>query len=393
MNFHVKDYNLKKDWVVIDPLSGDTLPAIMQVGCGHCDECIGFKVSRLRKRMLLEMATYGYGQCYFVTLTYDDSHLPADGVCKTDVQLFLKRLRVNLSRKYKGSEFFRYFCASEYGTDTQRAHYHLVLFGLDVLRYMSLFSFKTILADSWRNGFVYVRMCDAGAANYCSKYLYKGSVVPEGKNPCFYLSSRGNGGLGVHYFYNPEHLENLFNSPDGRISVNCCGRVKEVIVPPCIIKRIFGCTLEIARYRYQKLLKCTLYSALWLRAFASERCEHLGIVLPTRKEFEKKFPFIDFSDVKLDFLKCRKFVAQCLDTDSDEFFCTHVLPEIESLVENIEKINKISVDLDLWIKNTYLCEKQLNKVYEYHKRNKQDDEVFDFHREASIFRARPDFHS
>ena len=62
----------------------------------------------------------------FVTLTYDEKHLPKDGsLCLEHVQLFLKRLRF-------GSAFpLRYFLCGEYGEKTSRPHYHICLFGTD----------------------------------------------------------------------------------------------------------------------------------------------------------------------------------------------------------------------------------------------------------------------
>lgn len=61
----------------------------------------------------------------FVTLTYDDAHLPADGsLSKRAVQLFFKRFRKELS-----PASFRYFVAGEYGDHSRRAHYHAIIFG------------------------------------------------------------------------------------------------------------------------------------------------------------------------------------------------------------------------------------------------------------------------
>lgn len=62
---------------------------------------------------------------WFVTLTYDQEHLPADvGLHKREWQLFAKRLR-----KRKGP--FRFFMCGEYGGLHKRPHFHAVLFGLD----------------------------------------------------------------------------------------------------------------------------------------------------------------------------------------------------------------------------------------------------------------------
>ena len=61
----------------------------------------------------------------FLTLTYDDAHLPEHGqLVKRDLQLFFKRLRKNVGP-------FRYVACGEYGELKRRPHFHVALFGLD----------------------------------------------------------------------------------------------------------------------------------------------------------------------------------------------------------------------------------------------------------------------
>lgn len=63
----------------------------------------------------------------FVTLTYDDEHLPAGGsLVYRDFQLFLKRLR-----KVRSPKPVRFFVCGEYGEQTVRPHYHAALFNED----------------------------------------------------------------------------------------------------------------------------------------------------------------------------------------------------------------------------------------------------------------------
>lgn len=64
-----------------------------------------------------------------VTLTYNDEHLPEDGLLKhDDFQRFMKRLRKRrLARGDKSP--VRYFMCGEYGGKTHRPHYHTILFG------------------------------------------------------------------------------------------------------------------------------------------------------------------------------------------------------------------------------------------------------------------------
>lgn len=62
----------------------------------------------------------------FLTLTYDDDKLPSDGsLNKRHLQLFMKKVR----KKYGSG--IRFYACGEYGDNTQRPHYHVLLFGFD----------------------------------------------------------------------------------------------------------------------------------------------------------------------------------------------------------------------------------------------------------------------
>jgi len=60
----------------------------------------------------------------FVTLTYDDAHVPRFGsLCMDDWQKFFKRLRRRVGK-------VRFFGCGEYGEQFGRPHYHACLFGV-----------------------------------------------------------------------------------------------------------------------------------------------------------------------------------------------------------------------------------------------------------------------
>lgn len=68
------------------------------------------------------------GLSCFVTLTYDDDHLPPRGdLHYPDFQGFMKRL--NRHRAYQGDKNVRFFCGAEYGSEKGRPHFHALLFG------------------------------------------------------------------------------------------------------------------------------------------------------------------------------------------------------------------------------------------------------------------------
>lgn len=64
----------------------------------------------------------------FITLTYDNEHLPPGGtLVKRDFQLFMKRLRKAFS-----PTILRFYQCGEYGETTHRPHYHACIFGLNL---------------------------------------------------------------------------------------------------------------------------------------------------------------------------------------------------------------------------------------------------------------------
>lgn len=104
-----------------------------------CGKCVGCRMEYSRQwanRCMLELEYHE--SAYFVTLTYDDYHVPRSyypdpdtgeaqlslTLQPDDVTLFLKRLRKNTGQE------FRYFYCGEYGPSTWRPHYHLIIFGL-----------------------------------------------------------------------------------------------------------------------------------------------------------------------------------------------------------------------------------------------------------------------
>lgn len=107
-------------------------------GCGQCLPC------RINRRRLWSWRMFYESQLHeancFVTLTYDEAHLPAlRSVVPRDLTLWLKRVR-----KAAYPRRFRYFAVGEYGDESARPHYHAILFGLGV-------GDSKIISDAWRD--------------------------------------------------------------------------------------------------------------------------------------------------------------------------------------------------------------------------------------------------
>jgi len=92
-----------------------------------CGQCIGCRLERSRQWAMrcMHEAQLHENNC-FITLTYDNTHLPSDGSLHyKDFQLFIKRLRKKFGPR------IRYYMAGEYGENFGRPHFHACIFGFD----------------------------------------------------------------------------------------------------------------------------------------------------------------------------------------------------------------------------------------------------------------------
>lgn len=105
-----------------------------------CGQCIGCRLERSRQWAVrcMHEASLHSANC-FLTLTYDDDHLPRSidtetgeigagryaSLNKIDIQNFIKRLRKRTGVK------IRYLQCGEYGDRTGRPHHHVIFFGYD----------------------------------------------------------------------------------------------------------------------------------------------------------------------------------------------------------------------------------------------------------------------
>lgn len=114
-------------FIVKDKIKGD-----IPVPCGRCYACVMRRISGWHFRLSNELK---YAKtATFLTLTYNDDFLPAsvDGemtLHKPDLQNFFKRLRYYQDKNQKNA--IRYYAVGEYGSKTDRPHYHAILFNAD----------------------------------------------------------------------------------------------------------------------------------------------------------------------------------------------------------------------------------------------------------------------
>lgn len=207
------------DYFVINQATGETYPVYLAVPCGKCALCKEHKAQMWQTRCLAETATSDYPPL-FITLTYDNDHLPSEGVNKRDVQLFLKRLRKRIA--FDGYDnHLRYILVSEYGKNTHRAHYHLLLWNMPYISSddpscSSWLKLKQYIEECWQNGFIAMEKCKDASGKYCMKYLRKECYIPEGKNDTFLLASRRRG-IGFAF---ADELTEFMRSNPGQTSIS-----------------------------------------------------------------------------------------------------------------------------------------------------------------------------
>lgn len=185
--------------IVFNPRDG-FVDMPVQVPCG---QCIGCRLEHSRQwatRCVFEATQHRYNS--FITLTYDDLHLPPDGsLVKRDMQLFMKRLRK------KFGDGIRFFGCGEYGSQLQRPHYHIIIFGEDFRadRYpwsrknKSIYYRSPSLEKLWPYGFSLIGEVTFESCSYVARYVLKkitgdcADAHYQGRAPEFTLMSRRPG--------------------------------------------------------------------------------------------------------------------------------------------------------------------------------------------------------
>lgn len=157
-----------------------------EVPCGQCIECRLRKSREWAARIMCE-AQFSDNSA-FVTLTYDDLHLPigSKGVPSLDfdhLKKFLKDFRRFCEYHY-GVSGVRFYGAGEYGESSARPHFHLCLFDLpqqlvDKNKYWSrsplgdLYYRNEDIEKVWQRGNVIVADLTFQSAAYVSRYVTK----------------------------------------------------------------------------------------------------------------------------------------------------------------------------------------------------------------------------
>lgn len=171
------------------------------VPCGRCPLCKKRRVNQWVFRLLQEEKRST--SAYFVTLTYDTTHVPISDngfmtLKKKDFQDYMKRLR-----KLCSGYTLKYYMSGEYGTTNSRPHYHAIIFNVPDKQYF---------VDAWslggsQYGGVHIGSVTTDSIAYCLKYIDKSNFrfahSRDDRLAEFSLMSKG---LGSNYL-SPEVID------------------------------------------------------------------------------------------------------------------------------------------------------------------------------------------
>lgn len=180
-----------------------------------------------------------HSSAWFLTLTYDEEHVPYRmtwdngtgevltenySLCYEDMQKFWKRLRRYLEYHNRQNKLM-YFQAGEYGSQTHRPHYHAIVYDLDI-RQEELKIYKKKggytyyncewLEKLWGLGYVVIAPAEWKNMAYTARYTTKKIYGKDGKE--FYesmgiLPERCNMSLkpaiGAAYYY--DHKDEIYD--------------------------------------------------------------------------------------------------------------------------------------------------------------------------------------
>lgn len=148
-----------------------------------CGKCVSCRISRSREWTIRLLHEYAYHESTaFITLTYDDEHLPKDEeINKQELQRMFKRLR-------KEKANIKYYAIGEYGEKYGRPHYHAIMFGLSQ-------EDTELIKNTWGKGRIDVGTVTQHSIRYVTDYIHKENRIElyDTRKPPFSLMSKGLG--------------------------------------------------------------------------------------------------------------------------------------------------------------------------------------------------------
>lgn len=178
--------------------------SIVPLPCGSCLACRINHAKEWAVRCVLE--SLYHEESWFITLTYDDAHLPDHGLINREhIREFQKKI-------WRVQPGVRFFGCAEYGSKSARCHFHLIAFGLkldDLSRVNSSGLLESkLITKLWPYGFNYIGEVNYATCNYVAQYVNKKAFgdlkhnVPKENREYTFCSNRP----GIGYQWCKDHL-------------------------------------------------------------------------------------------------------------------------------------------------------------------------------------------
>lgn len=189
--------------------------------CGQCAACLVNK--QIQWKFRLEQEILVNDVAFWLTLQYDDEHLPRSNgipcVCKLHCQNYFRQIRKQLVSVGLETSF-KYFLVAEYGPNTLRPHYHvLLLFKLPKISFERMLEMRqflyNILKERWYHGHVEEKLFHSGVIKYLSKYVFKPFKDYNPPVPLFRLISKGIGEVYLEKVDKDALVQKLWRTPYG----------------------------------------------------------------------------------------------------------------------------------------------------------------------------------
>ena len=158
---------------------------LVRAKCNHCIECKMQHLSGIKLRIALQLKWPKYPSQTW-DLTYTDAELPENQLPDfAPVRAMIKRVRQHLWRRGYGTEF-KYYAVSEWAPDTNRLHWHLIVFD---------FPYRPTLKEQkafWPHGRSMMRLVKGSknTTNYVTKYIMKSLYTETYHKPKVSYSTR-----------------------------------------------------------------------------------------------------------------------------------------------------------------------------------------------------------
>lgn len=278
--------------------------------CGQCIECRLAKSREWAARMVLEQQYHA--ESYFLTLTYDNDHVPVSyygdpetgeayeslTLRKPDVSAFVKRLRAKL--EYYDRPPIRFYGCGEYGDETHRPHYHVIVFGLhlDDLEYVGK-NFRgekywksEFVQSCWEHGHILIGDVTLESCAYVARYVtkkwtgdYKQFYETFNLEPEFSLMSR-RPGIGRQYY--DDHADEIYRTDEINLSTITGGKV---VKPP----KYYDSLYEHAQPELLEYIKSRRQADAEARQAVRRRQSNLSdeeIYAAQRRLYEKRYAML-----------------------------------------------------------------------------------------------------